>query len=210
MCCAIPAGSRWRPEGPAVSSDRLTAFSDGVIAVIITIMVLELKAPAGLALSDLAALWPVFSSYALSFVYVGIYWNNHHHLYQLVEEVSGTVLWANLNLLFWLSLVPFTTAWLGAHPGAATPTAVYGASLLMPALAWWGMDAAIARVGRQKDRLREAFGGGWKPLVSPPMYLAGIALAYVAPILSYALYAGVALLWFIPSRRVEDLLRRHD
>src|SRR5947209_8438600 len=119
-----------------MSSDRLTAFSDGVIAVIITIMVLELKSPAGAAFHDLAAQWPVFASYVLSFVYVGIYWNNHHHLYHLVDEVSGPVLWANLNLLFWLSLVPFTTAWLGAHPGEAAPTATYGVSLLTPALAW--------------------------------------------------------------------------
>lgn len=189
-----------------MTSERLTALTDGVIAVIITIMVLEMRAPAGTAFRDLAALWPVFLAYVLSFVYLAIYWNNHHHFFRLAPNVSGLILWANLHLLFWLSLVPFATAWMGAHPLAAAPTALYGACLLAAALAWYAMQAAIVRAQGPDSALRRAIGSDFKGKVSPLLYLAGIALAFVAPILSDLLYAAVAALWLIPDRRVEAAL----
>jgi uncharacterized membrane protein len=186
-----------------MTSERLTAFTDGVIAVIITIMVLEMRAPHGGDLHDLAALWPVFASYVLSFIYLGIYWNNHHHFFRLVPRVSGSILWANLHLLFWLSLVPFATAWLGEHPRAPMPSAVYGASLLACALAWNIMQLAIYRAEGHDQPLLQAMGRDRKGKLSPFLYLAGIGLSFVEPLIAYALYASVATMWLIPDRRVE-------
>ena len=191
-----------------MEKDRLAAFSDGVIAVIITIMVLELKAPHDASLSALNEAAPVFLSYVLSFLYVAIYWNNHHHFFMLVGRVSGAVLWANLHVLFWLSLIPFATSWLGEHPTAPVPTALYGASLLMPAIAWYGLQLALFR--QQKDEgaaLAQALGGDLKGKLSPFLYLAGIALAFVDTLISDAIYVFVALHWLIPDRRIERALK---
>jgi uncharacterized membrane protein len=186
--------------------DRLTAFTDGVLAIIVTIMVLELKPPHGPALADLAPLWPVFLSYVLSFIYVGIYWNNHHHFFQLVERVNGTMLWANIHLLFWLSLVPFATAWMGENDFAPAPTALYGGSLLMPALAWVLMQQVIIRAQGADSELRRALGRDLKGKLSPFLYLSGIGLSFVDTRIAGLLYAAVAVVWLAPDRRVERLL----
>ena len=188
--------------------DRLTAFTDGVLAIIVTIMVLELKPPEGAGLAGLARLWPVFMSYVLSFVYIGIYWNNHHHFFQLVDKVDGAVLWANLHLLFWLSLIPFATAWVGEHEGQTAPTALYGVSLLMPAIAWYLMQMVIVREQGAGSPLREALGRDLKGKLSPLFYLAGVGVSFVLPVLAYAIYAGVALMWLVPDRRVETRVQR--
>jgi uncharacterized membrane protein len=193
-----------------MTSERLTAFTDGVLAVIITIMVLEMRAPHGPELHDLAALWPVFASYVLSFVYVGIYWSNHHHFFRLVPRVNGSILRANLHLLFWLSLVPFTTAWLGEHPFAPMPSAVYGASLLAAAIAWYVMQLAIFRAEGPNLALKDAVGGDLKGKLSPFLYLAGIGLSFVMPLLAYFFYALVAAMWLLPDRRVEAAVIRGD
>ena len=191
-----------------MEKDRLLAFSDGVIAVIITIMVLELKAPHDASLSALKDLAPVFLSYVLSFVYVAIYWNNHHHFFVLVHRVDGKVLWANLHLLFWLSLVPFATSWLGEHPAAPIPAAVYGVSLLAPAVAWYIMQTVLIREqGGGGAALAQALGGDLKGKLSPLLYLAGIGLAFVDTRISQGLYVLVALMWLVPDRRVEKALR---
>ena len=190
-----------------MEKDRLVAFSDGVIAVIITIMVLELKTPREASLSALAASVPVFLSYVLSFIYVAIYWNNHHHFFRLVHRVNGALLWANLHLLFWLSLVPFTTSWVGEYHDAAIPTAVYGVSFLMPALAWYLMQTVIVRAQGRHSDLAEALGSDIKGKVSPLLYIAGILLAFVDTLLSDGLYALVAIMWLVPDRRVERALR---
>jgi uncharacterized membrane protein len=183
--------------------DRLAAFTDGVLAIIVTIMVLEMRPPHGATLDHLLALWPVFLSYVLSFVYIGIYWNNHHHFFNLVPKVDGAVLWANLHLLFWLSLVPFATAWMGENHFAPLPTALYGVSLLMPAIAWVIMQAVIFREQGPDSPLRQALGRDLKGKVSPVIYLAGVGLAFVNTTLSCLLYLAVALMWLIPDRRVE-------
>ena len=183
--------------------ERLTAFSDGVIAVIITIMVLELKAPAAGTLAGLAQLAPPFLCYALSFVYVGIYWNNHHHVFQLVERVNGAVLWANLHLLFWLSLIPFATAWMAAHGRAPVPGAGYGAVLLLSALAWWVMQAAAVRAQGTERRLAAALGRDLKGKASPALYLVGIGSAFADARIAEAIYMLVALIWLVPDRRIE-------
>jgi uncharacterized membrane protein len=183
--------------------DRLTAFTDGVLAIIITIMVLELRPPDGESVADLVALCPKFLGYGLSFVYVAIYWNNHHHFFQLVKQVNGAILWANIHLLFWLSLVPFATAWMGEHALEAVPTAVYGVSLLMPAIAWYVMQLVIIRAQGQESPLRRALGRDLKGKLSPFAYLAGVGLAFVWPPASDAIYAAVALAWLIPDRRME-------
>ena len=187
--------------------DRLTAFTDGVLAVIITIMVLEMKPPHGANLRDLAALWPVFAAYALSFVYVAIYWNNHHHFFHLVKQVDGAILWANLHLLFWLSIVPFATAWVGANPFAAVPTAVYGGALLLSAVAWYVMQTVIIRRQGEESPLRRAIGRDLKGRISPFLYLSGIALAFMSTIAADLFFAGVALMWLVPDRRVEASVR---
>ena len=189
---------------------RLEAFSDGVMAIIITIMVLELRAPAGTSLASLQPLLPVFLSYVLSFVYVGIYWNNHHHFLHAAQHVDGRVLWANLFLLFWLSLFPFATAWMGENRFAPVPVAVYGAVLLMAAIAWRPFQAAIIHAnGGSGSLLAQAVKGhdvkGIVPLV---FYSAAIPLAFVHPALSGLLYVAVAAMWFLPDRRIEARIRQ--
>ena len=187
---------------------RLLAFSDGVIAIFITIMVLELKVPHDASLGALAAVTPTFLSYVLSFLYIAIYWNNHHHFFHLVNRVDGVLLWANMHLLFWLSLVPFTTGWMGENNFAPVPTAVYGASLLMPALAWRHMQWAIIRAEGRDSTFARAIGRDLKGKISPLLYLAGVALAFVDPWAAGAMYLLVALMWLVPDRRVERTVQR--
>jgi uncharacterized membrane protein len=186
-----------------MEKDRLLAFSDGVIAIIVTIMVLELKPPHEPTLGALAEVTPVFLSYILSFVYVSIYWNNHHHFFYLVERVDGALLWANLHLLFWLSLIPFATAWMGENHFAPIPTAIYGVALLMPALAWYVMQRVMLRAQGDDTALAHAIGRDVKGKLSPVFYVAGIVLAFVDTRLAAALYVLVALMWLIPDRRIE-------
>ena len=190
-----------------MEKERLTAFSDGVIAIIVTIMVLEIKAPHGDTWADLGALWPVFFSYVLSFAYVAIYWNNHHHLLYTCVRVSGAILWANMHLLFWLSLIPVATAWLGENHFSTRPTAIYGAALLMPAIAYFILQHAIVRAQGPESLLLKAIGADIKGKISPPLYASAIALAFFAPAISNAIYVAVALMWLIPDRRIERLYR---
>jgi uncharacterized membrane protein len=188
---------------------RLEAFSDGVLAVIITIMVLEMKVPHGEDLAALAPLLPVFLSYVLSFIYVGIYWNNHHHMLHLVQHVKGGMLWANLHLLFWLSLVPFVTGWMGENHFAAVPTALYGAVMLMAAIAYWLLQQCIVATQGPDSPLAHAIGRDLKGKLSPLAYLVAIPGAFVSPWISGALYAAVALMWLVPDRRIEKNLGPH-
>ena len=185
---------------------RLEAFSDGVIAILITIMVLELKVPHEASFDALEPLIPVVLSYVLSFVILGIYWNNHHHMLHVTKHVDGGILWANLHLLFWLSLMPFTTAWMGENHFAATPTAVYGFVLLMAAIAYFILARAIIRRDGPDSMLARAFGKDWKGKVSPIFYLAGILLAFVDERIAQALYVVVAVMWLIPDRRIERIV----
>jgi uncharacterized membrane protein len=189
-----------------MNNSRLEAFSDGVIAIIITIMVLELKVPHGETLDALAPLIPNFLSYVLSFIYVGIYWNNHHHMLHTCELVSGSILWANLHLLFWLSLFPVTTAWIGENHLAAAPSVLYGVVLLMAAIAYWMLQQVIIAAQGPDSLLKKAVGADWKGKVSPALYLIGIAAAFYSPPLAQCLYVLVALLWLVPDRRIEQLL----
>jgi uncharacterized membrane protein len=189
-----------------METDRLLAMTDGVVAIIITIMVLELKAPEGVDLEALRAIWPVLLAYVLSFVYVAIYWNNHHHYFHLVRKVNGAVMWANFHLLFWLSLVPFSTAWMGEHEFAPIPTAVYGVSLLMPALAWWIMQRVIYRVEGKQSPLRTHLGRDLKGTISPLIYATGIALSFVATWAALVCYTAVALIWLMPDKRIEAIV----
>jgi len=191
-----------------VEKERLLAFTDGVIAVIITIMVLEMKVPQDASLGALASVIPVFLSYVLSFVYVAIYWNNHHHFFHLVRHVNGVMLWANINLLFWVSLVPFATGWMGQNHFAPVPTALYGVTLLMPALAWHVLQAVIIRTQGSDGTLARAIGRDVKGKVSPVLYFAGILLAFLDARIACAIYLLVALLWLIPDRRIERVVRR--
>jgi uncharacterized membrane protein len=191
-----------------MNKGRLEAFSDGVIAIIITIMVLELKVPHGDSLSALVPLWPVFLSYTLSFVNLGIYWNNHHHMLHATRQISGNVLWANLHLLFWLSLVPFVTGWMGENEFAPIPTAVYGAVLLMSAIAYWILLQTILRAEGPDSLLRTAVGSDWKGKLSPLLYVIAIPLAFLHEAIAGALYVAVALIWLIPDRRIERVLSR--
>jgi|SRR5579859_5427957 len=193
-----------------MKSSRLEAFSDGVIAIIITIMVLELKGPRGTDLADLKPLLPVFLSYVLSFIYVGIYWNNHHHLLHSTKHVTGGILWANLHLLFWLSLFPFTTAWVDENHLAPTPTAVYGFVLLMAALAYYILQRSIMAQQGPDSLLAAAVGKDWKGKISPTLYFIAIPLAFVSPLISNALFVLVALLWLIPDRRIERVLATRE
>jgi uncharacterized membrane protein len=193
-----------------MKTTRLEAFSDGVLAIIITIMVLELKVPHAVELAALKPVLPVLLSYVLSFIYLGIYWNNHHHLFQATEEVSGGILWANLHLLFWLSLFPFTTAWMGENHLAAIPTAVYGFVLLMAAIAYYVLQRTIiAREGRD-SLLAQAIGKDRKGKLSPLLYLAAIPLAFVSSWIAAGLYVFVALLWFIPDPRIEREIEKRE
>jgi uncharacterized membrane protein len=193
-----------------MQKNRLEAFSDGVLAIIITIMVLELKVPHSVELVALEPLLPVFLSYVLSFIYVGIYWNNHHHLLHATNHVSGGILWANLHLLFWLSLFPFTTGWLGENHIASTPTAVYGFVLLMAAIAYYILQRAIIVQQGRDSLLATAIGRDWKGKLSPVLYLVAIPLAFVSPWIASGLYVFVALLWLIPDRRIERVLETHE
>lgn len=185
---------------------RLEAFSDGVLAIIITIMVLELKVPHGEQIEALAPLVPVFFSYVLSFVYVGIYWNNHHHMLHTAHSVTGPILWANLHLLFWLSLFPFVTGWMGENHFAAMPSAVYGVVLFMAAVAYWILEQTIIAAQGSASLLREALGSDWKGKASPVAYAIGVLLAFWSPSLAQGMYVLVALIWLIPDRRIEKAL----
>jgi uncharacterized membrane protein len=189
-----------------MNSGRLEAFSDGVIAIIITIMVLELKVPHGATADALLPLIPAFLSYVLSFIYVGIYWNNHHHLLHTCERVNGAILWANLHLLFWLSLFPITTAWIGENHLAAQPSALYGAVLLMAAVAYWMLQAAIIGSQGPDSLLKKAVRGDWKGRASQVLYLLGIIAAFRAAWMAQVLYLLAALLWLVPDRRIERVL----
>ncbi len=187
---------------------RLEAFSDGVIAIIITIMVLELKVPHGEDLAALRPLAPVFASYVLSFVYVGIYWNNHHHMLHVATRVSGKILWANLHLLFWLSLFPFATGWLGENHFASAPMAAYGAVMLAAAIAYFLLQSAIVADQGQGSALAEAVGRDVKGKISPVAYAVAIPLAFAERWISGAIYVAVALMWLIPDRRIEARLKK--
>lgn len=186
--------------------ERLAAFSDGVLAIIITIMVLELKVPHGAEWAALAKLLPVFLSYVLSFVYIAIYWNNHHHLLHAAGKVNGAILWANMHLLFWLSLIPFATGWMGENHFARLPTALYGVALLMPAIAYYVLQTIIARGQGPNGTLARALGRDVKGKLSPVLYLVAIAAAFVAPVIAHAIYVLVALMWLIPDRRIESTI----
>jgi uncharacterized membrane protein len=193
-----------------MEKNRLEAFSDGVLAIIITIMVLELKAPRSGDLAALKPLAPSFLSYVLSFIYVGIYWNNHHHMLHTVHRVSGGILWANLHLLFWLSLFPLATAWVGENHLAATPSAAYGVILLMAGVAYYILQQTIIAREGSNSLLASAIGRDWKGKLSPAIYLVAASLAYVNPIISNLLYAVVALIWLVPDRRIERALRGQE
>jgi uncharacterized membrane protein len=189
-----------------MGKDRLAAFSDGVIAIIITIMVLELKVPHGADWAALRGVAPNFVAYVLSFVYLAIYWNNHHHLLHTVTRVDGLILWSNSHLLFWLSLVPAATAWMGENFLAPLPTAIYGAILLMPAIAYYLLQKAIVHQQGKHSVLASALGRDFKGKVSVLLYAAAVALAFVDAWLSIAIYALVAVMWLIPDRRIEKVL----
>jgi uncharacterized membrane protein len=189
---------------------RLEAFSDGVLAIIITIMVLEMKVPHGASLHDLLPLLPVFLSYVLSFVYVGIYWNNHHHMLHASTTVTGAMLWANLHLLFWLSLFPFATGWMGENHFAVAPTALYGVVLLMAAIAYYVLEQAIIRAQGPDSILKKAVGRDLKGKLSPVLYILAIVATLVSPWIAAAIYVAVALIWLIPDRRIENVLSRNE
>jgi uncharacterized membrane protein len=186
--------------------ERLSAFSDGVIAIIITIMVLDLKVPHSVDWAALLQDAPEFFSYVLSFTYVAIYWNNHHHLIHACPRVTGGILWANMHLLFWLSLVPFGTAWMGENQFATLPTAFYGALLLMPAIAYYILQTLIVRLTGPHSSFAQALGADVKGKISPVLYASGIVLAFVSPWISNAIYALVAVMWLVPDRRIERAL----
>jgi uncharacterized membrane protein len=192
-----------------MESNRVEAFSDGVIAIIITIMVLELKVPHGTALIELRPLLPVFLCYVLSFVYLGIYWNNHHHMLYATERVTGPVLWANLHLLFWLSLVPFVTGWMGENHFGTTPVALYGVVLFMAAIAYIILQGRILAGEPETSVLHRALKTDLKGRLSPLLYLAAIALSFVKPWIALGIYATVAAVWLIPDRRIERELPDH-
>ena len=186
-----------------MEKERLAAFSDGVIAIILTIMVLELKTPQGSDWGALLASLPQFLSYVLSFLYIAIYWNNHHHLLHTVRHVNGGILWANMHLLFWLSIVPLTTEWLRRYPTASTPLCVYGGILLMAAIAYYILQNAIICTQGEGSILKQALGRDRKGKISILLYGVGIALSFVTPVLCYVIYSFVALIWLVPDRRIE-------
>jgi uncharacterized membrane protein len=191
-----------------MSKSRLEAFSDGVIAILITILVLELKVPRGADWASLRPLLPTLSAYVLSFIYVGIYWNNHHHMLQMTDKIDGRILWANLHLLFWLSLVPFTTAWLGENHFAPLPTALYGTTLFLAGLGYYLLQQSIIAQQGPQSRLRQAIGSDWKGKLSNLLNAGAIPLAFYARWVSLGIYVGIAVLWFVPDRRIEK--RVHD
>ena len=186
-----------------MDTTRLETFSDGVLAIIITIMVLELKVPHGTDLAALRPLVPVILSYILSFIYLGIYWNNHHHMLHVTDRVSGGILWANLHLLFWLSVVPFVTAWMGENEFAPIPTAAYGVVLLMAAIAYWVLQQRIIAAEGDDSFLRKAIGSDWKGKVSPVLYAVAIPLSFWSHWIAQSIYVLVALMWLVPDRRIE-------
>jgi uncharacterized membrane protein len=191
-----------------MEKNRLEAFSDGVLAIIITIMVLELKVPHEAELAGLKPLLPVFLSYVLSFLYVGIYWNNHHHMFHSTRHVSGGILWANLHLLFWLSLLPFTTGWVGENHLASVPTAVYGFVLLMAGIAYYILQRTIIAQQGHGSLLAAAVGKDTKGKISPVLYTVAIPLSFVSPWISHTLYVTVALIWLVPDPRIERVLKK--
>jgi uncharacterized membrane protein len=191
-----------------MDTSRLEAFSDGVLAIIITIMVLEMKIPHGTDFDALWPLWPVFLSYILSFVYIGIYWNNHHHMLHAAQRVNGSIMWANSHLLFWLSLVPFATGWMGENHFAPVPTALYGVVLLMAAIAYWILQRALMREHGNDSLLAKAVGADLKGKLSPFLYLIAIISTFFQQWIAQALYVLVALLWLLPDPRIERTVRR--
>jgi uncharacterized membrane protein len=193
-----------------MGKSRLETFSDGVIAIIITIMVLEMKVPHGESIDVLTPIIPVFLSYVLSFVYLGIYWNNHHHMLHTCDKVTGPILWANLHLLFWLSLVPFVTGWMGENHFGAVPSALYGMVLLMAAIAYWILQQLIIASQGSDSLLKKAVGGDWKGKLSPLIYAVAIPLAFWSKWISLGLYVLVALIWLVPDRRIEHVLTSNE
>jgi uncharacterized membrane protein len=190
-----------------MNKNRLEAFSDGVIAIIITIMVLEMKTPHGENIDALMPLLPIFLSYVLSFIYIGIYWNNHHHMLHLCNKVTGGILWANLHLLFWLSLIPFATGWMGESHFSQVPSALYGGVLFMAALAYWILQSKIIGSQGKESILKQAIGSDWKGKLSPVIYITAIAITFLSSKLALALYVLVALVWLIPDKRIESFLK---
>lgn len=190
-----------------MTKGRLEAFSDGVLAIVITIMVLELKVPHGGNLQSLLPLWPVLFSYVLSFIYIGIYWNNHHHMFHAAKRVNGAILWANLHLLFWLSLLPFVTGWMGENHFAKAPMALYGVILLMAAVAYWILQRSIIAEHGEDSTLAKAIGTDWKGKISPVLYVIAIGLSFVHEAIGGAVYLIVALLWLIPDTRIERAMK---
>lgn len=189
-----------------METGRMEAFSDGVLAIIITIMVLELKVPHGTDFTALTGLLPVFLAYVLSFIYLGIYWNNHHHMLKTSKTINGGILWANLHLLFWLSLIPFTTGWMGENHFAALPCALYGVVLLMASIAYWILQSTITAHQGDNSLLKRAIGKDLKGKLSPLLYLAAIGSSFISVWIALAIYAGVALMWLIPDRRIERII----
>jgi uncharacterized membrane protein len=190
-----------------MGKSRLEAFSDGVLAIIITIMVLELKVPHAQSIEALLPLAPIFLSYVLSFVYLGIYWNNHHHMLHACHKVTGPILWANLHLLFWLSLIPFTTGWMGENHFAAAPSALYGAVLLMAAIAYWILQQLIIVSQGPDSFLKKAIRNDWKGKLSPLLYLVAIPMAFWSQWISQGIYVFVAFIWLVPDRRIENAFK---
>ncbi len=189
---------------------RLEAFSDGVLAIIITIMVLDIKVPSGNELADLQPMIPVFLSYVLSFIYLGIYWNNHHHMMHTVQRVTGDILWANLHLLFWLSLIPFVTGWIGENHYAVVPMALYGVILLMAAVAYFILQSRIIKNHGSDSILSKAIGRDLKGKISPPLYLTAIGACWISTWIAGGLYILVALMWLIPDKRIEVIYREGE
>ena len=202
---AADSAMLWRME-----KNRLEAFSDGVLAIIITIMVLELKVPQSPDLAELKRLFPVFLTYVLSFIYLGIYWNNHHHLLKAAGKVTGAMMWANLHLLFWLSLFPFVTGWMGENHFTTVPTAVYGAVLLLAAIAYYLLQSVIVAGQGCDSKLAAAIGRDYKGRLSPVLYALAVAASFFRPWISCVLYVLVALMWLVPDRRIERLLTEHQ
>lgn len=193
-----------------MGKSRVEAFSDGVIAILITIMVLELKVPHGESIEALKPLIPVFLSYVLSFIYLGIYWNNHHHMLHTAEKVSGAMLWANLHLLFWLSLIPFVTGWMGENHFGAMPSAIYGVVLLMSAIAYWILEHLLISAQGKNSLLQRAIGKDWKGKISPVLYAIAIPAAFWLEWISISIYVLVAILWLVPDKRIERVLERAE
>ena len=191
-----------------MSRDRLAAFSDGVIAILITIMVLELKVPHGVDFAALSGLLPVFLTYVLSFIFLAIYWNNHHHMLHVTERVTGGILWANMHLLFWLSLVPFVTGWMGENHFAPLPTALYAAVMLFSGVAYYILERVIIHSQGANSKLKAAVGNDLKGKISVALYFAAVLLAFVNQIFSHVIFVAVALMWLIPDRRIESEVRR--